>query len=99
MTAPDPGRCAFIIHPLRIADFARRYPITRKLPERLVELAFRPVPPRLMSHITGIRSATGARAEGWFIGLPLTPRTLRDSPLDFGYRPRIPCCPPARSSG
>src|SRR5213594_3314424 len=99
MTAPDPGKFAFIIHPLRIADFARRYPITRKLPERLVELAFRPVPPRLMSHITGIRSATGARAEGWFIGLPLTPRTLLDSPLDFVYRRLIQCGRLAESLG
>ena len=99
MTAPDPGKFAFIIHPLRIADFARRYPITRKLPERLVELTFRPVPPRLLSHITGIRSATGARAEGWFIGLPLTPRTLLDSPLDFVYRRLIQCGRLAESLG
>jgi len=96
---PDPGKFAFIIHPLRISDFARRYPITRKLPERLVELTFRPVPPRLLSHITGIRSATGARAEGWFIGLPLTPRTLLDSPLDFVYRRLIQCGRLAESLG
>src|SRR5213083_1950910 len=96
---PDPGKFAFIIHPLRISDFARRYPITGKLPERIVELAFRPVPPRLLSHITGIRSATGARAEGWFIGLPLTPRTLLDSPLDFVYRRLIQCGRLAESLG
>lgn len=85
------GRFAFIIHPLRITDFARKYPLTRRLPERLVEAAFRRIPPRLLSHITGIRSATGARAEGWFVGLPLTPRTLQESPLDFVYRRLIQC--------
>ena len=99
LSPSDPGKFAFIIHPLRISDFARRYPITGKLPERIVELAFRPVPPRLMSHITGIRSATGARAEGWFIGLPLTPRTLLDSPLDFVYRRLIQCGRLAESLG
>jgi len=99
LSPSDPGKFAFIIHPLRISDFARRYPITRKLPERLVELTFRPVPPRLLSHITGIRSATGARAEGWFIGLPLTPRTLLDSPLDFVYRRLIQCGRLAESLG
>src|SRR5947199_7385974 len=52
-----------------------------------------------MSHITGIRSATGARAEGWFIGLPLTPRTLLDSPLDFVYRRLIQCGRLAESLG
>src|SRR5437899_12816763 len=52
-----------------------------------------------MSHLTGIRSATGARAEGWFIGLPLTPRTLLDSPLDFVYRRLIQCGRLAESLG
>lgn len=97
--SPEPGKFAFILHPLRISDFARRYPITLHLPERFVELAFRPVPPRLVSHITGIRSATGARAEGWFIGLPLTPRTLMNSRLEFVYRRLIQCGRLAESLG
>ncbi len=84
--AAEVGRFAFILHPLRVEDFARRYPLTRRLPARLVEEAFRWVPPRRVSRITGIRSATGARAEGWFIGLPLTPRTLLHSPVEFAYR-------------
>jgi len=85
-SAPHHGTFAFLIHPLRIDDFARRYPVTRRLPAPLVERVFRWVPPRLVSHITGIRSATGATAEGWFIGLPLTPRLLLTSPLPFVYR-------------
>jgi predicted amino acid dehydrogenase len=80
------GRFAFILHPLRIADFARKYPFVRHLPERFVEAAFSRIGPRLVSHITGIQSATGARAEGWFIGLPLTPRLLMASPLEFVYQ-------------
>lgn len=82
----DTGRFAFLIHPLRIEDFARKYAFTRRLPAPLVEQVFKWIPPRLVSHITGIRSATGARAEGWFIGLPLTPKTLLESPLPFVYR-------------
>lgn len=81
-----PGTFAFLLHPLRIGDFARRYPFTARLPERWVESAFARIPPRLISPITGIRSLTGATAEGWFIGLPLTPRTLMDAPLPFVYR-------------
>ena len=80
------GTFAFLLHPLRIDDFARKYPITRRLPASWVERAFTWIPPRLVSHISGIRSATGATAEGWFIGLPLTPRTLLNSPLPFVYR-------------
>ena len=83
---PHHGTFAFLLHPLRIDDFARRYPVTRRLPASWVERAFTWIPPRLVSHISGIRSATGATAEGWFIGLPLTPRTLLDSPLPFVYR-------------
>src|SRR5713226_9466061 len=93
------GRFAFVLHPLRTADFARRYPLLRRLPDRVVEGAFRPVSPRLVSHITGIRSATGARAEGWFIGLPLTPRMLLTSPLDFVYRRLIRCGRIAEAQG
>ncbi len=87
MNAPSvaPGTFAIVLHPLRMSDFARKYPVTRWLPAPWVERAFRWVPPRLVSHITGIRSATGARAEGWFIGLPLTPEMLRSADLRFVY--------------
>lgn len=95
----DIGTFAFVLHPLRISDFARKYPITRRLPERFVEAGFKRVAPRLVSHITGIRSATGARAEGWFIGLPLTPRTLLESPLEFVYRRLIQCGRIAEAQG
>ena len=86
MSPPHHGTFAFLLHPLRIDDFARRYGFTRRLPPAWVEGVFRYVPPRLVSHVTGIRSAAGATAEGWFIGLALTPRTLLDSPLPFVYR-------------
>jgi len=85
------GTFAFVFHPLRIGDFARKYPITSRLPDRWVERAFRWVPPRLVSRIRGIRSATGARAEGWFIGLPLTTQGLLTSPLPFVYHRLIQC--------
>jgi predicted amino acid dehydrogenase len=83
---PHHGTFAFLLHPLRIRDFARKYPVTRFLPEAWVEQGFKWIPPRQVSHVTGIRSATGATAEGWFIGLPLTPRTLLESPLPFVYQ-------------
>lgn len=86
MTGPHHGTFAFLLHPLRIDDFARKYAFTRRLPPAWVEGAFKYAPPRLVSHVTGIRSATGATAEGWFIGLALTPRTLLNSPLPFVYK-------------
>jgi fatty aldehyde-generating acyl-ACP reductase len=82
----SPGRFAFVLHPLSIADFSRKFPITRRLPDSLVEGVFRLIPPFEASHITGIVSPTGARAEGWFIGLPWTPRVILAAPPDLVYR-------------
>lgn len=77
------GRFAFLLHPLHVSDFARKFPFVRHLPERFVEGAFKRVPPMILSRITGIESPTGATAEGWFLGLPMTPRVLMESPWPF----------------
>jgi predicted amino acid dehydrogenase len=70
---------AFIIHPLDVHDITRRYPIAAKLPERLVEwVAKKCMSPRVVSHITGLRSRTGAEAEGWFVACPLTARCMKE---------------------
>ncbi|MDR5683126.1 MAG: shikimate dehydrogenase [Armatimonadota bacterium] len=84
-------RFAFVIHPLSVEDFTRKFGFTRRLPARWVEGAFRLVPPFVVSHITGVRSVTGTEAEGWFVGLPLTPRTLFASDLRFVYRRLLQC--------
>jgi predicted amino acid dehydrogenase len=75
---PDVHRFAFIIHPLDIRDVARKYPIARWLPGPVVEAALRFIPPKVVSHITGIVSPTGATTEGWFIGCPLTSTQLKN---------------------
>ncbi|HYM71253.1 MAG TPA: shikimate dehydrogenase [bacterium] len=82
------GRFGLVIHPQNIADFTKRFPFTRLLPGGLVERMFQVVPPFEASHITGIVSATGARAEGWFIALPWTPRVLLATPPEVTY-PRL----------
>jgi predicted amino acid dehydrogenase len=72
-------RFAFLIHPISVRkDVARKYPIAKYLPESWIEQAMTWVKPKLVSHITGIRSATGAQAEGWFVGCPLTPRQFME---------------------
>lgn len=76
------SRFAFILHPLRPSDFTRKYPFLKAVPFRWVETVFKHVPPRLLSHITGIESLTGARAEGWFIAVPMTPRVLLETPFE-----------------
>ena len=76
MSAAAIGRFGFVLHPLYVSQFANKFPIARYLPGRFVEAVFRAVPPFEASQITGIVSPTGARAEGWFIALPWTPRVL-----------------------
>lgn len=77
-------RFAFVIHPLRFDDFARKYRVTRYLPPTLVEAGMKHVPPMVAGHVTGVRSAaTGEELEGWLIGLPLTPKVLLESPYPW----------------
>ncbi|MBC8142975.1 MAG: shikimate dehydrogenase [Armatimonadetes bacterium] len=85
-------RFAFIIHPMEPKrDIARKYPFVKFLPDFLVEEAARRIHPKMVSHITGIKSATGAEAEGWFIGCPLTPRQLLGLPHEEVYNRLVQC--------
>jgi predicted amino acid dehydrogenase len=83
---------AFIIHPVDARrDVARKWPIARWLPEQVVEFGLKFKSPQVISHITGVRSRTGAEVEGWFIVCPLTPRQILTLPKDFVYE-RITQC-------
>jgi len=75
---------AFIIHPLNARrDISRKYPFAKFFTEEQIEWALKFKGPMVVSHITGIRSKTGAEAEGWFVGCPLTPRQMLTQPIDF----------------
>ena len=77
---------AFIIHPMDVRrDVGRKYPPLRLLPVRVLEKILLKISPKIMSHITGIESPTGARAEGWLIGCPLSPRQLVELPPEICY--------------
>lgn len=77
-------RFAFVLHPLRYDDFARKYKFTKYMPQSVVEQAFKLVNPMVVGHVTGVQSsATGEELEGWLIALPLTPRILLESPYSF----------------
>lgn len=76
-------RFAFVIHPLRFDDFARKFPITNHLPPKLVQWAFKQVGPIKTGHVTGVKSLTGEELEGWLIGLPLTPDIILQEPYPW----------------
>jgi len=69
---------AFTVHPLTARDVARKYKLAAWLPDPVVEWSLRFVPPKQVSHITGVRSATGAEVDGYFIACPLTARQLAE---------------------
>jgi len=93
-------RFGFLIHPISVRkDVARKYPIARYLPESWVEAAMTVMPPKTVSHITGVRSATGAEAEGWFVGCPLTPRQFLELDERFVTRKIIRAAQIAQAEG
>lgn len=71
---------AFIIHPLHLEDFTRKYSWTQKVPDKIIESACRLMPAFEASHITGIRSRTGKEIEGFFVGCTLTSEQIMSLP-------------------
>lgn len=71
---------AFIIHPIHARDASRKYPFMKFLPEGVIERLMTKLKPGVASHITGVTSLTGQKTEGWFIGLPMTPRMMLANP-------------------
>jgi fatty aldehyde-generating acyl-ACP reductase len=77
---------AFIIHPIDVRrDAARKYPILKAFPTSVIEKLALKMAPKVMSHVTGIQSPTGAEAEGWLVGCPLSPRQFLELPPEIVY--------------
>lgn len=90
----------FILHPLDARrDVARRYPLAKYIPLKLIEYLLRLQKPQVLSEIKGIRSLTGAETRGWFLGVPLTPQMMRDLPLEFVYERILQACVLAKEQG
>ncbi|MEW6183185.1 MAG: shikimate dehydrogenase [Bacillota bacterium] len=73
---------AFVMHPLKVADVARKYSFARYIPEKMLEGAFKWLPSMKVAHITGVRSPH-AEVEGWFVSCPLTARQITSLPPDY----------------
>lgn len=93
-------RFAFILHPLKARDAAKKYPVARVMPESWVEAMIARKKPMVLSEVKGVKSLAGAETEGWFIGLPLTPRQLTKTlPIEFVYDRLQECCELAKAQG
>lgn len=89
---------AFIIHPLKPKDAARKYPIAQYVPDSWLEAFLRRKSPVLMSEAKGIQSITGAVAKGWFIACPLTPAMMLED-VEFAYSRIVECAKMAEDMG
>ncbi|MGV8119757.1 MAG: shikimate dehydrogenase [Candidatus Xenobiia bacterium LiM19] len=75
-------RFAFFIHPLNFEDVVRVAPQAANKRQPLVEKILEWTPAHEVSHITGLISAQGEEAEGWFIVLPLLPHMFLSLPKE-----------------
>ena len=93
-------RFAFVIHPIKPKDAARKYPIAKYMPDWVIEQFYGRKKPFIGSYIKGVESKTGAKTEGLFIICPLTPdMMLHKLPLEAVYEKLIYCSELARSEG
>ncbi len=83
-------RFAFVIHPLSAEYIRNVSPIPKKLAGPLVMKALEKTvayaPPFVYSEVKGIRSPTGAEAEGWLITVGGTPREMLAHSPEFTYK-------------
>jgi predicted amino acid dehydrogenase len=93
------GRFAFLLHPIDKNDVARKYPLLGYLPEKAVGWIIKHIKPKIVSHITGIRSNAGAQAEGWFVALPLLPYQFLTLPKESVYEKIVQCAEIAEDVG
>ncbi|MBJ7356476.1 dehydrogenase [Nocardioides sp.] len=99
------SRFAFVIHPLSQEFFSKVEPlgtiagVTPGPVMGLVEKAVAYAPPFVYSHVTGIRSPTGAEAEGWLITVGGTPKELMAHSPEFTYARLLSAAETARKLG
>lgn len=99
------SRFAFVIHPLSQQYLRNVEPlrtVSRIAPGPVMDLVEKAVaysPPFTYSHVTGIRSPTGAEAEGWLISVGGTPREMMAHSPEFTYRRLLSAAETARKLG
>ncbi len=99
------SRFAFVIHPLSQKFFSNVEPlgvVARHSPSPVVdamEKALAYAPPFIYTHVTGIKSPTGAEAEGWLISVGGTPKEMMAHNPEFTYAQLLKAADMARKLG
>jgi predicted amino acid dehydrogenase len=90
--APEPkadaSKFAFVIHPINYDDLfiSPLFKPFRALPKGLVEESAAKMPPIFVCKATGIKTPAGKEAEGYFFGVPATPKMMIKLRPEFFYR-------------
>ena len=99
------NRFAFVIHPLSQEYFKIVKPIeilSRVSPPLLmdsIEKVMAYAPPFVYSRVEGIKSPTGAEAEGWLISVGGTPKEIMSRSPEFTYRRLLAAADMAKKLG
>jgi len=99
------SRFAFVIHPLSQQYLRNVEPLNTmaKISPQVVmdgvEKAIAYAPPFTYSHITGVKSPTGAEAEGWLITVGGTPKQLLAHDPEFTYKRLLQAADMAKKLG
>lgn len=99
------SRFAFVIHPLSQEFLSNVEPlatIAKVAPAAVMDVVEKAVayaPPLVYSHVTGIKSPTGAEAEGWLISVAGTPKELLAHSPEFTYARLLMAAETARKLG
>ncbi len=90
--AKKKARFAFVIHPLSQQYLTKQKPLDTiakyapKIVMNTVEKVMAYSPPFVYSTVTGVKSPTGAEAEGWLITVGGTPKEIMARNPEFTYR-------------
>ena len=77
MSSKDTYRYAFLVHPRRIDDVYRKYPLAKFVPENILTVILRFYWPVVISYPTGLVSQkTGKELKGMVITIPLTAKEM-----------------------
>lgn len=93
------NKFAFIIHPLDITDYYRKFNWAKKLPDNVLKRMVKYLPPITISHITGIKSRVGTEVEGYFFACPLTSEQMITLPEEFVINKIVKTCQKAENFG
>ena len=88
----------FLIHPLTIEDVAKKYKIATKAP-KLAARVLKRRPPFVLSEIEGLKSATGTKARGWFVAVPLLPWQILDADEAYAVKKIVKAVKVAQKEG